>query len=531
MKKTFPIYFTIFLIFFFYLPDAVSQPSPLKKNQDRKTDAIRAETVAYLNFIDPGVTPFTGYRWCDVAGNLYSDSYRTSYRYDDTDVQVQISFEQSDSTWHGQLSATHLKPNFAYQLKLNGISGMASNERIGLAGRWWQEEWDGSQWSNGQNLNNKDDGTSPNPNDLVYFARRDVADATSPTGLHYRYTGYLVFDYFITDENGDALLDFEANSSYHVLWNTIQTTPSSNDGPSKTASFDPDPAQTAYDYDYPAATMTIFGEWERLPVGEVYLATGNYDCQIILTEESFHGWPPGGSFTGQWAAAMGTTIQFTIVKDDPLPVQLSSFYAEAGNSSVFVRWVTESELNHAGFELLRSLQQTEGFSPVSDYRSNSDLAGQGNSSIKHDYAYIDCDVVAGQSYWYKLVDIDLSGQRTYHGPVHVFFPSNKGLNHLSSDILEAFILYTNFPNPFNSITMIRFDLPSSNQLQNTISLAIYNSSGQKVRTLYQGYLASGSFEIAWDGRSDRGLGVASGIYFVVLNMGGKVKTGKIMLMK
>jgi hypothetical protein len=141
---------------------------------------------------------------------------------------------------------------------------------IGLAGRWWQEEWDGSQWTGGQNLNTKGDGSSPNPNDLLYFARRDDPDTTSPTGLNYRYTGYLVCDYFITDENGDALLDFEANSSYHVLWNTVQLSHTSNDGPEKSATFNPDPAQTAYDTDFDESTITIFGEWERLPVGGIY---------------------------------------------------------------------------------------------------------------------------------------------------------------------------------------------------------------------------------------------------------------------
>jgi len=64
----------------------------------------------------------------------------------------------------------------------------------------------------------------PNPNDNLYFARRDIPDATSPTGLRYKFTGYLVFDYFITDENGDAIVSFETDSSYHVLWKTSQWT-------------------------------------------------------------------------------------------------------------------------------------------------------------------------------------------------------------------------------------------------------------------------------------------------------------------
>ena len=526
MKNTIQNHLTNILIVFLFSAFALSQPFNVKKSKGIKDNNIRVLTTVNLTFID---SSFSVYRWRDVAGNLYSDSYRTTYEYN-IDVQVPVTFEESDVTFHGQLSATGLKPNFAYQLKISGLSDKPSNEQIGLTGRWWQEEWDGSQWTNGQNLNNKGDGSSPNPNDDLYFLRRDEEDPDSPTGLNYRYTGYLVLDYFMTDENGDAVVDFEANSSYHVLWNTIQRSHSSNDGPAKSTTFDPDPGQSAYGTDYPPSTMTIFGEWERLPMGKVYLGPGAYDCQIILTEESFHGWP-GGSYTGQWAAAMGDTIQFTIEEDDPLFVQLSSFSAESGNSCVLVRWVTESEINHAGFEILRSSHQADGYSSISDYRNNPDLMGQGNSSIKHEYLYIDREVLVGRSYWYYLIDIGLNGQRTYHGSVHVYLVHNKGLNYLSAHIPEELILYPNFPNPFNSMTVIRFDIPRIDQVRSTINMAIYNNRGQKVRELYRGNVSAGSFEIEWDGRSDEGKSVSSGVYFVVLSIQDRLKTGKIILMR
>jgi len=72
--------------------------------------------------------------------------------------------------------------------------------------------------------------------------------------------------------------------------------------------FDPT-VSTAYDVDYPESTVSIFGEWERLPMGSVNLAAGNYNCQLVLTEESFHG---TGPLEGNWAAAMTTNISFTI---------------------------------------------------------------------------------------------------------------------------------------------------------------------------------------------------------------------------
>jgi hypothetical protein len=284
----------------------------------------KAATVC-LEDIDSGLTsPTGGYRWLDVADQAYSESYRSSYNY--TQAKVEVVYDITGSTLHGKLIAFHLKPNFAYQLKLAGNPDVdaESNEHIGLAGRWWQEEWDGTGWTNGQNLNNKGTGSAPSPNDNTYFARRDILDSTSPTELHYRYTGYLVFDYFITDGEGNATFEFEANSSYHVLWKTTQRTRTASDGPIKTSTFDPDATSSpAYDTDYGEATVSIFGEWERLPVGGVYLQAGDYAAEIILTEESFHG--SGGSLAGNWAAAMGSPIHFSVVTSDVVRIVTATY--------------------------------------------------------------------------------------------------------------------------------------------------------------------------------------------------------------
>ena len=277
-------------------------------------------TTVHLQDIDSGLTSPTGsYRWLDVANNAYASDYRNVYDYGQ--ASVTINYYTGASTLHGSLNANNLKPNFAYQLKLVGSSGNAGNELIGYAGRWWQEEWNGTAWSNGKNLNNKGDGSSPNPNDDVYELRKNVVDETSPTGLKYKYTSYLVFDYFVTDEIGDASFGFTADSSYHVLFKTTQLTHSVDDGPIKTSTFDPE-LSPAYDINYGESMVSIFGEWERLPVGGVYLGAGLYDGQFILTEESFHG--SGGTYAGNWAAAMGGPANFTITSPAPGAILLGS---------------------------------------------------------------------------------------------------------------------------------------------------------------------------------------------------------------
>ncbi|HUW58259.1 MAG TPA: PEP-CTERM sorting domain-containing protein [Planctomycetota bacterium] len=274
-----------------------------------------ADTID-LTDIDSGLTsPAGDYRWLNAADQAYAETYRTDYNY--TQAQVTVTFDAVDTVLGGTLTAVNLKPDFAYQLKLTGTPGTDANERIGLTGRWWKETWNDTddKWDNAANLNDKGTGYPPNPNDLNYYAWRNIPDNTSPTDLRYRFTGYLVFDYFITDSDGNVTLGFEAVDSYHVLWKTTQGsyTHGPDDGPLKSATFDPDPASPAYDNDHAEATVTIYGEFERLPKGGVYLSPGEYVCQMILTEESFHS--SGGEYAGGWAAAMGADITFTIVPE------------------------------------------------------------------------------------------------------------------------------------------------------------------------------------------------------------------------
>jgi len=276
--------------------------------------SVPVETMQMENY-----GPNSAYRWLDVAEQAYSTAYQAGYSYDDANVV--ITYNTVGRKLIGALTATNLKPNFAYQFKLLGEpthqlgdTNYGANELIGLNGRWWEQKWQGSSWSTGWNLNSKGSGSSPNPNDTVYYDRRDTADPIggSPTGLQYRYSAYRVFEYFITDENGNASFEYTLDNCYHVLWKTSQRTPGSNDGPTDSHTFDVDPsAHTQYDTDYPENTVGIFGEWERLPKDAIGLLPGDYTCDALLTEESFHG----SGLQGFWAHAMKGAIEFTILPE------------------------------------------------------------------------------------------------------------------------------------------------------------------------------------------------------------------------
>jgi len=93
----------------------------------------------------------------------------------------------------------------------------------------------------------------------------------------------------------------------------------------------------------------------------------------------------------------------------------------------------------------------------------------------------------------------------------------------NGELPEEFKLYAAYPNPFNPVTTIRFDVGSTSHKS---TLRIYDISGRNVATLINGQLQTGSYEVQWDAR-----GFASGIYFSELISGTKRHTQKMVLLK
>lgn len=85
----------------------------------------------------------------------------------------------------------------------------------------------------------------------------------------------------------------------------------------------------------------------------------------------------------------------------------------------------------------------------------------------------------------------------------------------------------NYPNPFNPITSIRVALPFSSDVR----VEIYNLIGQRVKTLYRGFLPAGRHTMTWNGTNETNDRVASGIYLCRVSFAGQVTTRKMLLVK
>jgi photosystem II stability/assembly factor-like uncharacterized protein len=96
---------------------------------------------------------------------------------------------------------------------------------------------------------------------------------------------------------------------------------------------------------------------------------------------------------------------------------------------------------------------------------------------------------------------------------------------------RSFALSQNFPNPFNPLTEIAYEIPDLGGRNVWVALIVYDMRGRIVRKFSEGEKGPGRYVIIWDGTDDSGAAVSSGVYFYVLRAGDFKDTRKMLLMK
>ena len=102
----------------------------------------------------------------------------------------------------------------------------------------------------------------------------------------------------------------------------------------------------------------------------------------------------------------------------PLPVSLSSFIPKRDKATgqVEITWITQSELNNAGFNILRSDSRDGAFKVIN---LQGLIAGQGTTSEKHVYTYTDTTAKPNVVYYYQIEDVSLDGKHTTLRTTHL----------------------------------------------------------------------------------------------------------------
>ncbi len=105
----------------------------------------------------------------------------------------------------------------------------------------------------------------------------------------------------------------------------------------------------------------------------------------------------------------------------------------------------------------------------------------------------------------------------YQGTTTTAIQKNRG-----AEIPATFVLFPNYPNPFNPVTTIKFSLPH----QNRVVLKVYDVLGREVASLLDKFLSAGNYSVEWNA-----INHASGIYYYRLQAGAFRKTQKMLLIR
>ena len=205
------------------------------------------------------------------------------------------------------------------------------------------------------------------------------------------------------------------------------------------------------------------------------------------------------------------STEIVLGDQNPLPVTLTNFMAQyLDNEFVRVNWTTESESNMYGYKLYRSQ------SDLAHVEYTSELISATNSPETQVYSFEDYEVAINETYNYWVESIENDGSSSMHGPISITIQEEE-----IPELPTETVLIGNYPNPFNPVTNIKFDVKEGE----TAELSIYNAKGQiVVRKDFEA--TPGGHTFSWDATEN-----SSGIYFYRLSSPSYNSVKKMIMLK
>jgi len=214
------------------------------------------------------------------------------------------------------------------------------------------------------------------------------------------------------------------------------------------------------------------------------------------------------------------SVDFSATWDVPVAAELASFASRITiDEDVLLQWSVASQSNNLGWEVFRSTDNRV-FTKVSDL-----IVGEGTSDEFSSYSYTDGNLPIADVLYYYLNQIDLDGTMTRSQVVEVLL-SPTAVSQQALPLVNS--LKQNYPNPFNPETTISYDLSA----ESVVTLTIYDISGQVIRSVVNNQaMSAGQYKSVWDGRDERGVKVASGVYFYQLQSENFIAKKKMTLLQ
>jgi hypothetical protein len=290
---------------------------------------------------------------------------------------------------------------------------------------------------------------------------------------------------------------------------------------------------SAHDYlwdRYPSAGAFSAGQF---PYDYLGLASANQDA---FTVGESQGGPASVVIDGA-----GCTAGLAVLLQDIFSAMREGVFLDYLTPNAMGAAYSTHAGNNVGILTDNTIFTTAGWAGLVDGENTVDeyvLASLGNFAARNrhvDYYNIYlADQLVGQITDMEFSIPGLVTGETYTAGVSAHYSSN-----MESEIIEVVFTFTGvsndpqfipavtelnsaYPNPFNPLTTINYNLAEAGKVR----IDIYNVKGQLVKTLVNGYQEPGAYKIEWNAESQ-----ASGVYFYKMESGRYTSTKKIILMK
>ena len=266
-----------------------------------------------------------------------------------------------------------------------------------------------------------------------------------------------------------------------------------------------------------------FGAWTMFSIWRLS-KPGDHEVWDYVTTVPFHGMEdygyvastlvdsnrvtgPTGEFWSRFRVTAHTFDPWQFFDSEPrkgysvdnlAPHVPAGVIATGGDQPILLMWQTNREKDMDYYTIYRGTNP--GFVPREPYTYTVDTT------------FVDMATEPGVTFYYIVTATDFNGNESGYS-----IEVNTSTNALSAQneslqIPTRFVLKQNYPNPFNPVTTIQYGLPK----RSDVTLYIYDALGRRVRTLVSESQEIGHYAIVWDATDDRGMVLASGVYFIQL---------------
>jgi hypothetical protein len=337
-------------------------------------------------------------------------------------------------------------------------------------------------------------GMYMNPNPVLYVGKEYDFGVTQPTGDSVRY--------YLRNTGGQDLIidnmEFENGEYFDVSYNStfpITITPGGID--SIDVYWMPEMEGVQRD------TLVYTSNYT---VGD-YDAFGRGTDRSVFTADAFNA-PPGA---------------VTLLLPDPASTPLITIDANNATGSTNFAWMTAVDPDGTPIEYIFEIM-------VPGDTLDTLLS---TNSFNLDHALVvemmeDLSVTSFNATWDVHAYDGFEATGSSNGPLALSFDAGWVLGGLDNNTIpDVFALHNNYPNPFNPVTNIRYDIP----IASDVRIDIYNIAGEKVRTLVSREHQPGRYKIQWNATNEFGSSVATGMYIYKIHAKDFVSVKKLLLMK